>query len=240
MAVTTGAAVRIVGRAVADRPLGAVGGAQRHGRRRTRDTYGRTGWVFRQLVGFDEGGVTRLAGDEPRTDQIDRRVQPAIDEDEYRAAVAVGKNRRLSDLPGGLEPGQHEHQRDGQKREDEAENQRCALALHRIELHPHTVVRQRSRVSPVPEKVRRHLESTGQIQSHDSIPYLRVGPRRAADSGSEGGIHRCICSRLLSGCRGGGYAGAFAALSRLPMSCRKASGEVGQTLVQRVPSGPVV
>ncbi|GFG53333.1 hypothetical protein MAGR_47740 [Mycolicibacterium agri] len=36
------------------------------------------------------------------------------------------------------------------------------------------------------------------------------------------------------------YAGAFAALSKLDRSCRRASGEVGQTLVHRVPSGPVV
>lgn len=37
-----------------------------------------------------------------------------------------------------------------------------------------------------------------------------------------------------------GYAGAFAAVSRLIRSCSKASADVGQTLVHRVPSGPVV
>ena len=84
-------------------------------------------------------------------------MQPAVDEDEDRAGVAVGQDRRLSDLSGGLEPGQDEHQRDGEKRENEAENQRCALTLHRVELHPHTVMRQRGGISPVPEKVRRHL-----------------------------------------------------------------------------------
>ena len=110
----------------------------------------------------------------------------------------------LSCLAGRLEPGQHEHQRDGDDREDEAENQRCALPLHRIELHSHTVVRQRRGISPVPEKVRRYLESAGQVQSHDSIPYLRVGSRRTVDSPEQDVFHRGIYLRLLTGYRGDG------------------------------------